>query len=137
MMRSAHVTPGSKFETSIHKAQNKYPREVSPSGRTPHKGDYAPKSGETVSIFFAEHEAGFMAGFASALQLKEGPVGFVGGMEIPPVQKFNWGFQQGVAFANERYGTKITMTPENFVYQGSFDNVAAGQQLAASMYDRG
>lgn len=133
------VTPGFKFETSIHKAQNKYPKGkfVLLDG-TPHKGDYAPEVGEnTVSIFFAEHEAGFMAGLASALQLKEGPVGFVGGMEIPPVQKFNWGFQQGVAFANERYGTKVTMTPENFVYQGSFDNVAAGQQLAASMYDRG
>jgi basic membrane protein A len=26
---------------------------------------------------------------------------------------------------------------ENVVYQGSFDNVAAGQQIAAQMYDRG
>ncbi len=133
------VTPGFKFETSIYKAQERYPQAkfVILDG-SPHKGDYTPVvKGNTVSIFFAEHEAGFMAGLATALQLKEGPVGFVGGMEIPPVQKFNWGFQQGVAFANENYGTRITMAPENFVYQGSFDNVAAGQQLAASMYDRG
>ena len=133
------ITPGFKFETSIFKAQNKYTKGkfVILDG-TPHKGDYNPEVKEnTVSIFFAEHEAGFMAGLATALQLKEGSVGFVGGMEIPPVQKFNWGFQQGVAFANENYGTEIVMSPENVLYQGTFSDVAAGQQIAASMYDRG
>ena len=78
-----------------------------------------------------------MAGFATALQLKTGSVGFIGGMEIPPVQKFNWGFQQGIAYANANNGTNVTMNPDNFVYQGTFSEVAAGQQLAASMYDRG
>jgi basic membrane protein A len=133
------VTPGFKFETSIFKAQEKYPQAkfVLLDG-SPHKGDWNSVVGDnTVSIFFAEHEAGFMAGMAMALQLKEGPVGFVGGMEIPPVQKFNWGFQQGVEYANSNFGTKITMAQEDFLYQGSFDNVAAGQQIAASMYDRG
>ena len=57
-------------------------------------------------------------------------------MEIPPVQKFNWGFQQGVAYANKSLGTKITMKPENVIYQGTFSDVAAGQQLAAQMFDR-
>jgi len=133
------VTPGFKFETSIFKAQEKYSKGkfVLLDG-TPHKGDYNSEvKANTVSIFFAEHEAGFMAGLATALQLKSGPVGFVGGMEIPPVQKFNWGFQQGVTFANKNFGTSITMNPDNFVYQGTFSDVAAGQQLAASMYDRG
>ena len=133
------ITPGFKFETSIYKAQEKYPKGkfVILDG-APHKGDYKPEvKKNTVSVFFAEHEAGFMAGLAMALQLKNGPAGFVGGMEIPPVQKFNWGFQQGVAFANKNFGTSITMNPDNFLYQGSFDNVAAGQQIAASMYDRG
>ena len=51
----------------------------------------------TVSVFFAEHESGFLAGVATALQFKEGEAGFIGGMEIPAVQKFNWGFQQGVS----------------------------------------
>jgi len=64
-------------------------------------------------------------------------MGFIGGMEIPAVQKFNWGFQQGVLYANENFGTKITGRPQNVVYQGSLDNVAAGQQLAAQMFDSG
>ncbi|NQT60209.1 MAG: BMP family ABC transporter substrate-binding protein [Bacteroidetes bacterium] len=133
------VTPGFKFETTIFQAQTKYPdaKFVLIDG-IPHPGNYASEVKEnTVSIFFAEHESGFMAGYATALQLKSGAVGFIGGMEIPPVQKFNWGFQQGVAYANANNGTNVTMNPDNFIYQGTFSEVAAGQQLAASMYDRG
>ena len=58
-------------------------------------------------------------------------------MELPAVQKFNWGFQQGVKYANDNLGTNMVLNPENVVYQGTFDNVAAGQQLAATMYDNG
>lgn len=133
------VCPGFKFETAIFKAQDKYPdtKFVLIDGN-PQAGDgKAVVKNNTVSIFFAEHESGFLAGVATALQLKEGEVGFIGGMEIPPVQKYNWGFQQGLKYANQNLGTKITIKPENVVYQGSFDNVAAGQQLAAQMYDKG
>ena len=69
--------------------------------------------------------------------MKTGAFGFIGGMEIPPVQKFNWGFQRGVDYANKNLGTKIEIKAENVIYQGSFDNVAAGQQIAASMFDKG
>ncbi|MBN2853225.1 MAG: BMP family ABC transporter substrate-binding protein [Clostridia bacterium] len=133
------VCPGFKFETTIFEAQTKYPdaKFVLIDGY-PHTGDYNPVVGSNVvSIFFAENESGFYAGLAAALQLKTGEVGFIGGMEIPAVQKFNWGFQQGIKYANDTYDTTITMNAENFVYQGSFDNVAAGQQLAAGMFDKG
>jgi basic membrane protein A len=133
------VAPGFKFETAIFKAQDKYPdaKFVLIDG-TPHAGDFkSVVKDNTVSIFFAEHESGFLAGVATALELKEGEAGFIGGMEIPPVQKFNWGFQQGIKYANENFGTNITIKAENVVYQGSFDNVAAGGQLAAQMFDSG
>ncbi|MFI2856201.1 BMP family protein [Paenibacillus sp. JSM ZJ436] len=135
------VTPGFKFETAIFKAQEKYKdaKFVLIDG-APNSGEQgaAPVVAEnTVSIFFAEQESGFLAGVASALQLKEGEAGFIGGIQIPPVQKFNWGFQQGLSYANENLGTNVTIKKENVVYQGTFDNVAAGGQLAAQMYDRG
>lgn len=133
------VTPGFKFETAIYQAQDKYKdaKFVILDG-APQDGNYNYVVKEnTVAIYFAEHESGFLAGLATALQLKEGDVGFVGGMEIPAVQKFNWGFQQGVKYANDNHGTNITIKPENVIYQGSFDNTAAGQQIAAQMYDRG
>ncbi len=133
------ITPGFKFETAVNIAQDKYKdaKFVILDGN-PHAGDYVPNvQNNTVAIFFAEEESGFLAGYAAALQLKEGKLGFIGGMEIPAVQKFNWGFQQGVAYANENEGTNATIEAQNVVYQGSFDNVAAGGQLAATMYDRG
>ncbi len=133
------VCPGFKFETAIFQAQDKYPdaKFVLIDGN-PHAGDFVPVVKEnTVSIFFAEHESGFLAGVATALQLQEGEAGFIGGMEIPAVQKFNWGFQQGLKYANENLGTNMSIKAENVIYQGSFDNVAAGQQLAAQMYDKG
>ena len=136
------VTPGFEFQTSIFKAQEKYkdikfvlldgsPVEGGIAGEKVKVGD------NTVSILFAEHEAGFIAGVATALKMKDGDVGFIGGMETPPVQRFNWGFQQGIKYANSNLGTNIELKSENIIYQGSFTNVAEGQQLAAEMYDRG
>ncbi|WP_276352737.1 BMP family lipoprotein [Cohnella caldifontis] len=134
------VAPGFKFETAIFAAQDKYSdaKFVLIDG-APHTADDPTPvvKPNTVSIFFAEHESGFVAGIATALQLKEGEAGFIGGMEIPPVQKYNWGFQQGIQYANDNFGTKVSIKKENVIYQGTFADVAAGQQIAAQMYDRG
>lgn len=133
------VTPGFKFETAIGKAQEKYKDAnfVIIDGEARDDKGTGITAGNTVAIYFAEHQAGFIAGVATAMQLKEGELGFIGGMEIPAVQKFNWGFQQGVDYANKNLGTKMSLKKENVVYQGTFNDVAAGQQLAAQMYDRG
>ena len=137
------VTPGFKFETAIFAAQDKYADakfvliDGSPNNGAFDKTRVEKVGPNTVSVFFAEQQSGFIAGVASAVQVKTGDFGFVGGMEIPPVQKFNWGFQQGVAYANKNLGTKITIKAENVIYQGTFSDVAAGQQLAAQMYDKG
>jgi basic membrane protein A len=135
------VCPGFKFETAIFKAQDKYKDAkfvlIDGNPQSGAKGAKPVIKSNTVSIFFAEHESGYIAGIATALQLKEGDVGFIGGMEIPPVQKFNWGFQQGIKYANDNLGTNVTMKAENVIYQGTFSEVAAGQQIAAQMYDKG
>lgn len=136
------VTPGTVFETAIFKAQEKY-KDVkfelidgipNPGGIGSGKG----KVGEnTVSLLFSEQEAGFLAGAAMAIQIKEGKAGFIGGKEILPVQRYNWGFQQGVKYANEKLGTNIEIRPENVIYEGTFNNVEGGKKLAAQMFDRG
>lgn len=136
------ATPGFKFETAIFKAQDKYKDahfvliDGTPNdGATPNANYKV--ADNSVSILFAEHQAGFIAGVAASVELKDGELGFIGGMEIPAVQKFNWGFQQGVAYANEKLGTKMSLKADNIIYQGTFNDTAAGQQLAAQMYDRG
>ncbi len=138
------VTPGFKFETAIFQAQERHKNtkfvliDGAPHNGLPRNAGRVTTIGpNTVSIFFAEQESGFLAGLAAALQLREGEFGFIGGMAIPPVQRFNWGFQQGVAHANANFGTNVSMRPENVVYQGTFHDVAAGQQLASVMFDRG
>lgn len=133
------VAPGFKFETAVFQAQSKYEdaKFVILDGN-PHSGDFTPVVNDnTVAIFFAEEQSGFLAGVATALELKEGEAGFIGGMEIPAVQKFNWGFQQGLAYANENLGTNMNIKKDNVIYQGTFDDKAAGGQIAAQMYDRG
>ena len=133
------VTPGYKFERAVGISQEKYqdakfiildgvPRDA--------EGNEIVGT-NTVAIFFAEHESGFLAGIAAAVQLKESEFGFIGGMQLPAVEKFNWGFQQGIQYANENLGTNISIKEENVIYQGSFDDKAGGQQIAAQMYDRG
>ena len=133
------ITPGFKFETAIYEAQETYSdaKFVLIDGEPNDGNGNALVADNTVAIFFAEQESGFAAGVAAALELKTGDLGFIGGMEIPSVQRFDYGFQQGVAYANENYGTSVTLKNENIVYSGSFSDTALGQQLAATMYDSG
>lgn len=134
------VCPGFNFETAIFVAQDRWPNiDFVILDGEPHTADYSEFRIEknVVGVYWAEQESGFLAGVAAAIELKSGSFGFVGGMELPAVQKFNWGFQQGVAYANATYGTSVKIDAENVIYQGTFTDVAAGQQLAATMYDKG
>lgn len=132
------VTPGFKFETAVNKAADDHKDStfilIDGSTHLPDKFDFI-KHDNVVCVFFNEHEAGFLAGVAAALNTKTNKLGFVGGMEIPPVQRYGWGFKAGVDYANKKLGTKATIL--DYVYQGSFDNVSAGQTLAAGMYSKG
>ncbi len=137
------VTPGFKFETAIFKAQDQHPDTtfILIDG-APNDGDYSKAEGPTyktgdnvVNVFFNEHEAGFLVGVAAALSSETGKLGFVGGMEIPPVQKFGWGYVAGIKYANDNFGTTAEVV--DYIYEGSFNNVAGGQQIASGMYDKG
>ena len=133
------ITPGYQFENAVYIAQEQYKdaKFILIDG-TPNDGEGNSNVAEnTVSVYFAEHEAGFIAGVATALKIKDGDVGFLGGAPVPAVQKYNWGFQQGIKYANDNFGTTVSMKKENFIYEGTFTNTAGGQQIAAAMYDRG
>jgi basic membrane protein A and related proteins len=131
------VTPGFKFETAVNEAaaSHKETAFILIDGQ-PHKGDFNfVKHDNVVSVFFAEQEAGFLAGVAAALSTKTGKLGFVGGMEIPAPQRFGWGYKAGVHYANKTFGTNAKVT--DYVFQGTFNDVAGGQTLAAGMYNKG
>lgn len=50
-------------------------------------------------ISFAEHEGSFLTGYIAGLLTQTGVVGFVGGMDIPLIHKFDLGYQEGVMAA--------------------------------------
>jgi len=133
------VGAGFQFGTPIHEAQTKYPdMKFLVIDSVAHNGDYVADMKEnTVAVMFDEHEAGFLAGLAAAVELKEGEAGFIGGMETDAVKRYNWGYQQGIQYANEHYGTNVTMNASHFIYQGTFTDIAAGQQISAQLYDQG
>ena len=82
------------------------------------------------SVLFAEQEAGYLAGYAAALQSKTGKVGFIGGAKIPAVIKFGLGFVQGAKAAKS--DIKVM-----YNYSGTFSDTNKGKTLAATMYDSG
>lgn len=83
-----------------------------------------------ASLIFKEQEAGYLAGYAAALQSKTGKVGFIGGTKIPPVERFGIGFVQGAKAAKS--DIKIM-----YNYSGTFSDTNKGKTLAATMYDAG
>ena len=48
------------------------------------------------SIVFTEHEGSYLVGMLAAMASETGTVSFVGGMDIPLIQKFACGYAQGV-----------------------------------------
>lgn len=101
--------------------------------------DFAPQTlGEScVSIDFDAHEAGFVAGFAAAIKLEQARFGAILGEEVLAYQEYSWGFQQGVIYANENMGTRITMSEADFIYSGTSTDALICQQIAAQLYDKG
>src|SRR5271165_5986610 len=52
------------------------------------------------SIVFKEQESSFLVGALATMVSKTGKVGFVGGMDIPLISKFECGYAQGVKYAS-------------------------------------
>ena len=100
------VCPGYLFEEPVYLAQDQYP-DVSfiLLDGEPHSGDYAEyrTNDNVMPILFKEDEAGFLAGYAS---VKDGytKLGFMGGMAVPAVIRFGYGFIEGAEAAAEELG---------------------------------
>jgi simple sugar transport system permease protein len=61
-----------------------------------------PDTENVTGLVFAEDEAGFLAGALAGLVTEREKVGFVGGVDLPPVRRFYRGFEHGVAHTNRR-----------------------------------
>ncbi|MHA6258766.1 BMP family lipoprotein [Sporosarcina sp. CAU 1771] len=83
-----------------------------------------------ASIMFKEQEGAFLAGAAAALMTKSNKIGFVGGMDIPVIERFHAGFVDGVAAVNPDIEVDVQ-------YTGNFDKAEDGKAAANRMYTSG
>ena len=86
------------------------------------------------STAFSEHEGSFLVGMMAALASKTGKVGFVGGMDIPLIRKFQCGFEQGARYANPKVATSANMTGTT---PTAWNDPARGAELARSQFATG
>ncbi|VDG97560.1 Purine nucleoside receptor A [Lysinibacillus sphaericus] len=83
-----------------------------------------------ASILFKEQEGAYLAGVAAALMTKSDKIGFVGGMEIPVIERFEVGFLEGVKAVNPDIKVDVK-------YTGAFDKAELGKAAANRMYSSG
>ena len=86
------------------------------------------------SIVFKEHEGSFLVGLMAAMASKSGKVGFVGGMDIPLIRKFQCGFEQGAKFANPKAEVVANMTGTT---PTAWNDPARGGELAKAQFASG
>lgn len=133
------VTPGFLFETPIFVAQDRYPnvKFILVDG-VPHSADYSVfKTGSnTVGLLYAEDQAGFLAGYAA---VKDGyrKLGFMGGMAVPAVVRFGYGFVQGAEYAAKELKLASGSVTVNYHYTGVFFATPEIQTMSASWYNQG
>ena len=133
------VCPGYLFETPIYTAQTKYPNVnfILLDG-TPHTADYATFKTESnvASILYAEQQAGFLAGYAV---VKDGmtSLGFMGGMAVPAVIRYGYGYIQGAEAAAKEMGLAKNSITVKYNYTGKFEATPEAQTQAAGWYKAG
>jgi basic membrane protein A len=90
----------------------------------------APHLPNCVSLKFREEEGSFLAGYLAGKMTKTGALGFVGGMEVPIIKKFECGYIAGARTARPDIRVIIK-------YVGNWTDVAKGKELAHDAIGKG
>jgi basic membrane protein A len=88
-----------------------------------------------VGMTFAEHEGSFLVGAAAALKSESGVIGFIGGVNVPLIQKFQAGFEAGVHYINPDAEVLVQYLSEPPDFSG-FGDPAKGKEAALGMYQQ-
>ncbi|MEU7025528.1 BMP family protein [Streptomyces sp. SBR177] len=99
--------------------------------------DDTSKTGPNIAnLVFNEEQGSYLAGVAAAKASKTGTVGFIGGVEVPLIKKFEAGFTQGVKDTNPKAKvlTQYLTQPPNF---DGFSKPDLGKAAAQGQLDKG
>ena len=83
-----------------------------------------------TSVVFREQEGAFLAGALAAAFSKTKTIGFLGGVDVPLLRKFEAGYIAGARQVDP--SVKVLVK-----YVGSFEDVPSGKELAGVMYGEG
>jgi basic membrane protein A len=89
-----------------------------------------------ASLVFAEEQASYLAGVAAAKATKTNTVGFVGGVDIPLIHKFEAGYKQGV---QETSGGKVKVVSQYLTQtaeEGGFASPDKGKAAAEGQIEK-
>ena len=136
---SVIVMPGYLFGATLVTAQVKYPDvkfiavDVSAGDLTLDYVDYVEPAANVVCVTFSEEQAGYLAGYAA---VKDGytKLGFLGGMAVPAVIRYGYGFVQGADKAAAELGIQVEI---NYTYGGQFFGDAAITAKMEGWYSTG
>jgi basic membrane protein A len=101
--------------------------------------DYTVNPGDTlppnlVALKFKEEEGSYLVGALAALTSKTGKVGFVGGMSIPLIKKFEAGYVAGVKAADPKCEVIVKYAGNT---GNAFKDPTKGKELALAEYHAG
>jgi basic membrane protein A len=87
-----------------------------------------------ASLVFREHEGSYLVGMIAASKNKTGTIGFLGGMDIPLIHKFETGYEEGARSVNP----KIQIV-QNYVgvTDNAWNNPGKGKELALGQIEKG
>ncbi len=94
------------------------------------------KGANIANLTFAENEGSFLVGAAAALKSPAKHIGFVGGVQVPLIKKFEVGYEAGAKAVEPsiKIDVKYLTQPPDFT---GFNDPAKGKTAAQGMFDAG
>ncbi len=89
-----------------------------------------------ANLTFAEEQGSFLVGAAAALKSKSGHIGFVGGVNVPLIVKFEAGYEAGAKAVNPDIKIEATYLTQPPDFSG-FGDPAKGKTAAEGQFDAG
>jgi basic membrane protein A len=89
-------------------------------------------------LSFAEHEGSFLTGVVAALLRDGGKVGFIGGMDIPLIHKFQGGFMAGAMYADPALRDKGMILAQYCGKEATaFNDPKTAESIATNFFNQG
>ncbi len=89
-----------------------------------------------ASLVFAEHEGSALVGAAAALKSQTGIIGFIGGVNVALINKFEAGYKFGAEQITPDIEVLVQYLTESPDFSG-FNDPAKGKEAALAMYENG